>query len=55
MVTFDRFVIFVRLSESLLQNCNNLIVGCTDAVCILMLILLPQEGLPQPGSGGTHL
>jgi hypothetical protein len=23
------------------------VVGCHGAVCILMLILLPQEGLPQ--------
>jgi hypothetical protein len=29
---------------------HNSVVGCPGAVCILMLIMLPQEGLPQERS-----
>jgi hypothetical protein len=34
-----------------LKEKSVLIVGCPGAICNLILILLPQEGLPQGGIG----
>jgi hypothetical protein len=49
-------VLNLYLREKILligQNVGN-VVGCPGAVCILMLILLPQEGLPQQGVDHIH-
>ena len=38
--------LYLRERNLFIEQKRETIVGCPDAVCILMLILLPQEGLP---------